>query len=104
MTIRHTHPHSKCRERLSISQAPDSHQSLSFTPMSTGVSGSGDDHSYVVGISDNLGLIAVMAGALLQALALVGLVPLMVIVIIIWRRKRKHRICNVPPTDGGSSG
>ena len=54
--------------------------------------------------SNSVGLIvAVMVGALLLALAVVG-VPLIVIMVIKMRKKGKQRTHDVPPTDGSSSG
>ena len=54
--------------------------------------------------SDSVGLIvAVTAGALLLALAVVG-VPLIVIAVIKMRKKSKQRTLAVTPTDGSSSG
>ena len=104
---------------LSISPAPDPHQSLSFTPLPTdfptpsddvGPSNNpGDNAGSSDSASDNVGLIvAVMVGTLLLALAVVG-IPLIVIVVIRMRRKGKRRkgkqrIHDVPPTDSSSSG
>ena len=89
---------------LSISQGPDPHQSLSFTP--TPSDNPSDDVGPSDGASDNVGLIVaviLMVGALLPALAVVG-ATLIVIMVNEMKRKGKQRTCDVPPTDGSSSG
>ena len=97
-------------ESLSISLDPDPHQSLSFTPVSTdfpalsdGMETSDNPGDDADSAGDNVGLIvAVMVGALLLTLAVVG-VPLIVIAVIKMRKKCKQRTLDVPLTDGSSS-
>ena len=93
---------------------PNPHQSLSSTPTYTDLPTPRDDMDPSDSPGDNVGssgnakgnvglTVAVMAGALLLALVVVG-VPLTVIMVIKMRKKSKQRKLAVIPNDNSSSG